>query len=130
VGLRPGRGVITGELAAARAEAAQLVDDLSEELAGIIGAQEADPPDDEHDVEGSSVGFERARTTALLEHARARLAGLDEAAARVDAGTFGTCEACGRSIAAERLAALPDARRCVSCASGAPSPPPRARPSR
>lgn len=117
MGLRAGRGVITDELRAARAEAARLVDDLAEELAGIIAAQEADPPDDEHDVEGSSVGFERARVTALLEHARARLSALDAAVDRVGAGTFGSCEACGTDIGVERLAALPDARRCVRCAS-------------
>jgi RNA polymerase-binding transcription factor DksA len=114
---------VTDELRAARHEAAQLVADLSEELAGIIGAQEADPPDDEHDVEGSSVGFERARITALLEHARARLDELDAAGERVDQGTFGSCETCGAPIGDDRLAALPDARRCVSCASSAPPPP-------
>ena len=90
--------------------------DLREELAGIITAQEADPPDDEHDVEGSSVGFERARVTALLDHAVARLAALDAAAARLAAGTFGVCEVCGGPIGDERLAALPEAVRCVSCA--------------
>lgn len=91
---------------------------LEEELAGIIGAQEADPPDDEHDVEGASVGFERARVTALLAHARARLAALDEAAARLAAGdtAFGRCEVCGATIPAERLEALPDTVRCVGCA--------------
>ena len=30
-------------------------------------------------------------------------------------GTFGVCEACARPIAAERLMALPAARRCVAC---------------
>jgi DnaK suppressor protein len=92
------------------------VADLREELDGIITAQEADPPDDEHDVEGSSVGFERARVTALLEHASARLAALDEAAARQAAGTFGVCEVCGGPIGEERLAAIPEATRCVRCA--------------
>jgi RNA polymerase-binding transcription factor DksA len=77
--------------------------------------QAADPPDDEHDVEGSSVGFERARVTALLASATARLAALDAATARVEDGTFGRCVDCGGLIGAERLAALPDAVRCVDC---------------
>jgi RNA polymerase-binding transcription factor DksA len=77
--------------------------------------QAADPPDDEHDVEGSSVGFERARVTALLASAQARLAALDDAQARLDDGTFGRCEVCGGPIGDERLAALPDAVRCVAC---------------
>ena len=90
--------------------------DLTAELAGIIGAQEADPPDDEHDIEGSSVGFERARVTALLAHAQTRLAALESAQARRQDGTFGVCASCGGAIGAERLAALPETERCVSCA--------------
>lgn len=30
-------------------------------------------------------------------------------------GEYGTCEVCGRPIGEERLAAVPDATRCVSC---------------
>ena len=31
------------------------------------------------------------------------------------AGSSGVCESCGRPIGEDRLAALPDATRCVSC---------------
>lgn len=104
-------------LAAERAAAALAVADLRTELAGIIEAQEADPPDDEHDVEGSSVGFERARVAALLGRAEARLAALDDAAARFAAGEgYGRCEGCGTAIAPERLDALPATRQCIDCA--------------
>ena len=41
------------------------------------------------------------------EHARDRLAH----------GGYGVCEDCSQQIAAERLQALPDATRCVSCQS-------------
>jgi len=92
------------------------VDDLQAELDGIIAAQKADPPDDEHDVEGSSVGFERARITALLEQATASLVALDSAAERMTAGTFGRCEVCGAAVGEERLAAMPATRRCIECA--------------
>ncbi|HET9781613.1 MAG TPA: TraR/DksA C4-type zinc finger protein [Candidatus Dormibacteraeota bacterium] len=30
-------------------------------------------------------------------------------------GAYGTCEVCGRPIGAERLEAVPDATRCISC---------------
>ena len=96
--------------------AERLVEDLRSELDGIIAAQEADPPDDEHDVEGSSVGFERARVTALLASAEANLAELRAADARVLAGEYGRCEVCGAAIGADRLAAVPTTRRCVTCA--------------
>jgi DnaK suppressor protein len=39
------------------------------------------------------------------EHARERIA----------EGGYGVCEDCGRKIAPERLEALPEATRCVSC---------------
>jgi RNA polymerase-binding transcription factor DksA len=72
--------------------------------------------DDEHDPEGTTLAFERAQVVSLLGEARARLDALDVAAARIDAGTYGTCERCGREIGAARLAARPDARDCVDCA--------------
>ena len=103
-------------LADARAVAERLVIDLRSELDGIIAAQEADPPDDEHDVEGSSVGFERARVTALLVSAEARLSELHAADERVARGEYGRCEVCGDAIGADRLAAVPTTRRCVTCA--------------
>jgi DnaK suppressor protein len=39
---------------------------------------------------------------------------IDAAIIRLDGGTYGNCEVCGRPISAERLAALPAARRCVA----------------
>jgi RNA polymerase-binding transcription factor DksA len=92
------------------------VQDLQAELDGIIAAQEADPPDDEHDVEGASVGFERARVTALLAAARRSAEELESAAARRDAGVVLPCETCGGPIGEDRLAALPATRVCVDCA--------------
>lgn len=32
-----------------------------------------------------------------------------------ETGGFGLCESCGRAIGAERLAAVPDATRCIAC---------------
>lgn len=101
-------------------EAARTVDDLEDELAGIVEQQRAVAPDDEHDAEGSTIGFERARVAALLAHAREVVADLEQAQARLAAGTYGRCSACGEPIAEERLAARPTARRCVGCTS-APS---------
>jgi len=73
--------------------------------------------DDEHDPEGATLAFERAQVVSLLGEARARLDALDDAMVRIDAGTYGTCEQCGGAIGVERLAARPDARRCIECAS-------------
>jgi RNA polymerase-binding protein DksA len=47
--------------------------------------------------------------TKLLQDALAALR-------RIDAGTFGVCESCGKAIASARLDAIPAARFCIECA--------------
>jgi len=46
----------------------------------------------------------------------ARLRALNEAEKKIREGTYGRCEACGRPIPPARLAAMPEATQCVSCA--------------
>ena len=102
-----------------RQETLAQITDLTAEFDGIVASVAAESPDDEHDPSGSTTGFERQRVAALLDHARRRLAELDEALARVDAGTFGVCEVCGMAIAPERLEARPTATTCIICAASA-----------
>lgn len=112
----------------ARRDAGSLVEDLRAELIAIGESTETNP-DDEHDAEGSTVGYERARVRGLLERAERSLADVDAALARIRAGTYGTCTDCGHAIPPERLAALPTTARCAACAAcaapGGPSPYPR-----
>lgn len=49
-----------------------------------------------------------------LEFLDAELAEIASALARLDAGTFGHCEVCGKPIDPERLEARPTARRCAT----------------
>ncbi len=46
----------------------------------------------------------------------ARLRALDEAQRKIREGTYGHCDVCGRPIPPARLAAMPEATRCVPCA--------------
>ncbi len=105
----------SADLHEARARAKDVVDDLRRELEGIIAGQ-SDPPDDEHDVEGSSIAFERERVKALLALAESRLAAIDEEVGSPTPGTRRSCEECGGPIGEERVAAVPGTRRCVRCA--------------
>ncbi len=73
--------------------------------------------DDEHDPEGSTASLDQVRDSALLATVRRTLAELEAASDRVAAGTYGTCESCGRPIAPARLEARPEARTCIACAS-------------
>lgn len=56
---------------------------------------------------------------ATLEHVDARIADVDRALERLETGEFGTCEACGRAIDADRLRAHPAARFCIEHAHAA-----------
>ena len=59
--------------------------------------------------------FAQQRDLALRDRTDHQLALVDEALARLDAGTFGTCVRCGKPIAPGRLEALPWAPRCIDC---------------
>jgi RNA polymerase-binding transcription factor DksA len=82
----------------------------------IVGTLADANIDDEHDPEGSTIAFERAQVAALLIEARAYLDELDQALARLEAGSYAICERCGGPIGTDRLAARPAARTCISCA--------------
>jgi DnaK suppressor protein len=99
-----------------RDRTAARIADLDAQFASIVDSAELDLPDDEHDPEGSTIGFEQAQVRALMGQARIHLDELDRAMARVRAGTYGRCEECGEPIGEERLEALPDASTCIRCA--------------
>lgn len=68
---------------------------------------------DQHPADVGTETFERERDLSTLEQVEAELAEVAAAFERLDAGTYGTCEACGRPIGEERLQALPFTRFCV-----------------
>jgi DnaK suppressor protein len=92
------------------------IEAMKAEFEEIVAATAGSNSDDEHDPEGSTIAFERAQVSALLAEGRTALIDLDLASARLEAGSYGTCERCGAPIAAERLAARPATKTCVSCA--------------
>ncbi len=89
---------------------------LTGDYAGIVEASQDSNADDEHDPEGSTIAFERSQVGALAEQARLHLVEIDAALARLADRSYGTCERCGRPIAAGRLEARPTARTCIACA--------------
>ena len=58
---------------------------------------------------------ESQRGQQLREREEVHLAQIEGALRRVAAGTFGTCETCGKSINPERLEAIPWAEDCIDC---------------
>jgi RNA polymerase-binding transcription factor DksA len=68
---------------------------------------------DQHQADLGTETFEREKDFSLLEQLEAELEELDRALRKVDEGTYGRCEACGKEIPAERLEAMPGTRFCV-----------------
>jgi RNA polymerase-binding transcription factor DksA len=101
----------------ARADHQRRIAALTSEVDEIVSAAADANGDDEHDPEGSTVAFERARVTALVASARGAVVELDRALVRLDAGTYGQCARCGDDIGTGRLDALPAAETCIGCAS-------------
>ena len=59
--------------------------------------------------------FEHQRDLALRDRSVQQLELVEDALARLDDGTFGTCVRCGKPIAPARLEALPWAAHCIEC---------------
>lgn len=93
-----------------------------EELLAQASGLEADfaheswkEPRSDDDAEAGTATAERERTMSLARHARAAVVQIEQALARMGAGTYGRCITCGQPIAAERLEALPAASECLDC---------------
>lgn len=65
----------------------------------------------------SQVTAERGEAETLANNLRDTLEEVERALAKVDDGTYGTCEECGDPIAAARLEAMPATRYCITHAS-------------
>ncbi len=68
--------------------------------------------------EGAGMVVDRDRDQTLHAAARAALADIEAALARVEAGTYGRCTSCGEQIPSARLEAMPAATVCVACKGG------------
>jgi RNA polymerase-binding protein DksA len=106
-------------LAAERQQTSRRLAGLTDDFDAVVAASRDTNADDEHDPEGATIAFERSQVAALVDQVRQHLTEIDAAVERVDAGTYGVCETCGRPIGEERLEARPTARTCIRCASSA-----------
>ncbi|WP_081439042.1 TraR/DksA family transcriptional regulator [Pseudofrankia asymbiotica] len=99
-----------------RARAAERLTALRLEFARLLEYSADVGADDEHDIEGASMPFEREQLRATLRQAAGKAEEIDAAFARLAAGTYGTCTLCGQPMGAGRLEARPAARTCARCA--------------
>ena len=74
--------------------------------------------------EGSSFGkrdqtasenLELEKRLALVQHIREQLADMRYALEKLEKGTYGLCDSCGKAIPLARLEAIPQANLCLDC---------------
>jgi RNA polymerase-binding protein DksA len=68
---------------------------------------------DQHPADHASETFEREKELTIIESLEGQMGEIDAALARLDEGTYGKCEDCGKPIGEERLEARPTARYCI-----------------
>jgi DnaK suppressor protein len=70
---------------------------------------------DQHMADTATETVDREIDYTLEESDGRLLTAIDEALARIEAGTYGVCVNCGAQIAPERLEAMPWATLCIEC---------------
>jgi RNA polymerase-binding transcription factor DksA len=102
-----------------RAGYVRQADELKAEADSL--ALEHEPGDvqfDEEGGEGGTSNVDRELDLVLSAQARSAITEIDRALLKIEAGSYGRCEQCGRPIPQARLKALPYAALCVACKSG------------
>ena len=101
---------------AERLEEAEALKAEADQMA--LDAEPGDTQFDDESGEGSTTAVDRERDLALSAQARAEVVEIDVALDKVDEGTYGTCDKCGKPIPKARLEVIPWAALCVTCKSG------------
>lgn len=103
------RRQLAGEAVELEAEIKRAESDIADRLGDSV----SEAGDDQADV--GAKAYEREHELALTYNARELLAQTERALARIEAGTYGSCESCGEPIGKARLQAFSRATLCVSC---------------
>lgn len=104
------RVALTERLEELRAEYSQTVTELAE----IQRDRLTDSAGDDQADTGSKT-LEREQEITLANTMHERVIQVEHALERLEAGSYGMCERCGKPIPAARLAAFPSATLCVDC---------------
>lgn len=72
---------------------------------------------EDHPADVASETFEREKDQAMVEALEATISRVELALEKLQQGTYGICDGCGKKIAKKRLDAVPYATLCVECQS-------------
>lgn len=76
------------------------------ELVGDVGL-------DDESADAGTATFEREKDLSIENNVRDLLAKIDRALRRIDDGSYGTCDRCGKPIEKARIKALPYVDLCI-----------------
>lgn len=103
----------------ARAQLTSLLADLDQSASTLAGEDAGESSElshlDQHPADTASELSDQDREDALLEVVSGQRAEVLAALRRLDESTYGRCVTCGKDLPDERLAARPEAARCVEC---------------
>ena len=90
------------------------IDNIHAENPGSLGDETDEPTyQDNHLGDIATATFDREMASTLEDNSTHVLEAIDAALVRIDDGTFGLCERCGKPMDPERLEALPWATLCI-----------------
>jgi DnaK suppressor protein len=89
--------------------------DLDADLSESLEDSSEESPYDQHMAETAGVTLDREIDLTLEENARATISQIDRALHKLDNGSYGSCDKCGKPIGRERLEAAPFATLCIEC---------------
>jgi RNA polymerase-binding transcription factor DksA len=105
--------------------------DMRERLAHQVGTLRQESLQSREEIVTSEDGtdaFDRQFALTVASSEQDAIFDIDDAIRRLDAGSYGVCEACGCGIEKPRLKALPFVRLCIACQSESERSRPRFRP--
>jgi RNA polymerase-binding protein DksA len=96
-----------------RVRVVSAIENLRRGNPGSMGDEVGESSLDNHQAETASVTTDREIDHSLEENEERVLTAIDAALARIESGTYGHCERCGKVIEEERLQAIPYATLCI-----------------
>lgn len=110
------------EIASLRTQLLEEKDELTAQLSSIEeetfsetqSEMDGDVGLDDEVADAGTSTFEREKDLSIENNVRDLLQKIDRALERMDAGTYGVCERCGKPIPKARIKALPYADLCIA----------------
>jgi DnaK suppressor protein len=99
------KGLLEGQLRT-------LIQEAEKTVTGMVQEPNGDFPDP---TDRASLESDRNFLLRIKDRERKLITKVKEALERIDNGTYGTCESCGKPISEKRLIARPVTTECIEC---------------